>query len=96
MQGYKVYYTNIPTLPFKLWTEHEVEGSGELTTIGNLRPNHTYTISVLAYNSVGDGPRSEPKQVITRQGGMCGCVGQTSVDVKGYFGDLSFQGISYQ
>ena len=69
LQGYKVFYTNMPNLPMRLWTIHRVEGNSKLTTIGELQPNKTYTVSVLAYNSVGDGPRSEKKQVMTRQGG---------------------------
>ena len=60
----------MPNLPMRLWTIHRVEGNVKLTTIGELQPNKTYTVSVLAYNSVGDGPRSEKKQVMTRQGGQ--------------------------
>ena len=58
-----------PDLPITLWTLHQVDNS-ELTTISNLLTNRTYTISVLAYTSVGDGPLSEPIQVKTQQGGM--------------------------
>ncbi len=67
-QGYKVYYTMTPDLPITLWTLHAVDNS-QLTTISNLLTNRTYTISVLALTSVGDGPLSEPIQVRTQQGG---------------------------
>jgi len=68
LQGYKVYYTLTPELPISLWTVHVVEGS-RLTTIPNLLTNRTYTVQVLAYTSVGDGPLSQPTQVKLQQGG---------------------------
>ncbi len=58
-----------PDLPISLWTLHQVDNS-QLTTISNLLTNRTYTVSVLAYTSVGDGPLSEPIKVKTQQGGM--------------------------
>ena len=65
-----MYYTLNPELPVSMWIMHEVAGgNSQLTTISELMPNRTYTISVLAYNSVGEGPRSEPKLVMTTQGG---------------------------
>lgn len=68
IRGYKVYYTLSPAeLPVSLWTVHQVDNS-QLTTITNLMTNRTYTISVLAFTSVGDGPLSEPIQVKTQQG----------------------------
>jgi len=68
MQGYKVYYTLTPDLPIPLWVVHKVEGS-RLTTIPNLLPNRTYTLKVLAFTAIGDGPLSEPIQVKMQQGG---------------------------
>lgn len=68
LQGYKVYYTLTPDLPIPLWTVHEVEGS-RLTNIPNLLTNRTYTLRVLAYTEVGDGPLSEQMQVKMQQGG---------------------------
>ena len=67
-QGYKVYYTLTPDLPITLWTLQPVD-SNVLTTISNLQTNRTYTISVLAFTNVGDGPLSEHIQVRTQQGG---------------------------
>jgi len=69
LQGYKVYYTRTPDMPIPLWTVHVVEGS-RLTTIPNLLTNRTYTLKVLAYTAVGDGPLSEPIQVKMQQGGI--------------------------
>ena len=69
LQGYKVYYTLTPDLPRDLWTVHVVEGS-RLTTIPNLLTNRTYTVKVLAYTAVGDGPLSNPIQVKLQQGGI--------------------------
>jgi len=68
-QGYKVYYTLKPDMPIPLWTVHVVDGS-RLTTIPNLLTNRTYTVKVLAYTAVGDGPLSEPIQVKLQQGGI--------------------------
>ena len=69
LQGYKVFYTLTPDLPISLWTVHVVEGS-MLTTIPNLLTNRTYSIKVLAYTEVGDGPHSEQIQVKMQQGGI--------------------------
>jgi len=57
-----------PDLPIPLWTVHNVDGS-RLTTIANLLPNRTYTLKVLAYTAVGDGPLSDEIQVKMQQGG---------------------------
>lgn len=67
-----------PDLPISLWTLHQVDNS-QLTTISNLLTNRTYTISVLAYTSVGDGPLSEPIQVRTQQGGRSSLISSLSV-----------------
>ena len=69
LQGYKVYYTLTPELPIPLWTVHVVEGS-RLTTIANMMTNRTYTLRVLAYTAVGDGPLSDQIQVKMQQGGI--------------------------
>lgn len=63
-----MYYTLKPDLPIPLWTVHNVEGS-MLTTIPNLLTNRTYTLKVLAYTAVGDGPLSDQVQVKMQQGG---------------------------
>lgn len=67
-QGYKVFYTLTPDLPISLWTVHPVDNS-QLTTITNLLTNRTYTMSVLAYTGLGDGPLSDAIAVRTNQGG---------------------------
>ena len=68
LQGYKVYYTLSPDLPINLWTLHNVDNS-HLTTISNLLTNRTYSICVLAYTDIGEGPLSQHIQVVTQQGG---------------------------
>ncbi|XP_053394772.1 tyrosine-protein phosphatase Lar-like isoform X3 [Mercenaria mercenaria] len=68
IQGYKVFYTTNPDLPIVLWMNQEVAGENKMTTISGLIPNSTYTICVLAYSSMGQGPLSVPVQVMTRQG----------------------------
>lgn len=72
-QGYKVYYTLSPEQPVELWTVHPVEGGLELTTITNLLTNRTYTIRILAFTSVGDGPLSDILHVKMQPGGLSIC-----------------------
>ncbi|XP_045197640.2 receptor-type tyrosine-protein phosphatase delta-like [Mercenaria mercenaria] len=67
IQGYKIFYTTNPDLPVVLWMNQEVAGENKMTTISDLIPNNTYTICVLAYSSMGQGPLSVPVQVMTRQ-----------------------------
>lgn len=67
-QGYKVYFTLAPSDPMSSWSLHSVDAT-QLTTISGLGPNQTYTVSVVAYTSVGDGPPSEPLVVKTQLGG---------------------------
>lgn len=68
-QGYKVFYTKKPEDPIFFWEQQEVKSDNRLATISGLTPNVTYTISVLAYSGVGQGPMSHPTQVLTTQGG---------------------------
>jgi len=44
--------------------------NGQLTTIGSLLTNETYTISVAAFTDIGEGPASEPMHVRTQLGGQ--------------------------
>ncbi|XP_031751430.1 receptor-type tyrosine-protein phosphatase delta isoform X37 [Xenopus tropicalis] len=67
IQGYRVYYTMDPTQHINSWTKHNVADS-QITTIGNLEPQKTYSVKVLAFTSVGDGPLSNDIQVITQTG----------------------------
>ncbi|XP_021235674.1 receptor-type tyrosine-protein phosphatase delta isoform X10 [Numida meleagris] len=67
IQGYRVYYTMDPTQHVNNWLKHNVADS-HITTIGNLVPQKTYSVKVLAFTSVGDGPLSSDIQVITQTG----------------------------
>ncbi|KAJ1085299.1 hypothetical protein NDU88_005432 [Pleurodeles waltl] len=67
IRGYRVYFTMEPDKPVNDWQKYIVEGS-HLTTVKSLREDETYTVRVLAYTSVGDGPLSEPMQIKTQQG----------------------------
>lgn len=68
IQGYRVYYTMDPTQHVNNWMKHNVADS-QITTIGNLVPQKTYSVKVLAFTSIGDGPLSSDIQVITQTGG---------------------------
>ncbi|XP_006881363.1 PREDICTED: receptor-type tyrosine-protein phosphatase delta isoform X2 [Elephantulus edwardii] len=67
IQGYRVYYTMDPTQHVSNWMKHNVADS-QITTIGNLVPQKTYSVKVLAFTSIGDGPLSSDIQVITQTG----------------------------
>ncbi|XP_044074250.1 receptor-type tyrosine-protein phosphatase S-like isoform X10 [Siniperca chuatsi] len=62
VKGYRVYYTTDPSRPMNEWQIHNVQDS-VITTIQNLVTSETYTIQVLAFTSVGDGPFSDPVHV---------------------------------
>lgn len=59
------------------WHIHNVQDS-VITTIQSLVPSETYTVQVLAFTSVGDGPFSDPVHVKVLPGGqsisLCVCV----------------------
>ncbi|XP_053321944.1 receptor-type tyrosine-protein phosphatase delta [Spea bombifrons] len=67
IQGYRVYYTMDPTQHINSWTKYNVADS-QITTIGELVSQKTYSVKVLAFTSVGDGPLSNEIQVITQTG----------------------------
>ncbi|XP_068808954.1 receptor-type tyrosine-protein phosphatase F isoform X18 [Struthio camelus] len=67
IRGYRVYYTTDPHLPVSMWQKHNTDDS-HLTTVGSLITGTTYSIRVLAFTSVGDGPPSDIIQVKTQQG----------------------------
>ncbi|XP_019369003.1 PREDICTED: receptor-type tyrosine-protein phosphatase S isoform X14 [Gavialis gangeticus] len=67
IRGYRVYYTMEPDQPVSNWQKHNMDDS-LLTTVGSLLEDETYTVRVLAFTSVGDGPLSDPIQVKTQQG----------------------------
>ncbi|XP_056427681.1 receptor-type tyrosine-protein phosphatase S isoform X6 [Hyla sarda] len=67
IRGYRVYYTMEPNQLVSSWEKYNVDDN-LLTTIANLAEHETYTVRVLAFTSVGDGPLSDPIQVKTQQG----------------------------
>ncbi|KAM7387988.1 hypothetical protein PAMP_024192 [Pampus punctatissimus] len=87
IKGYRVYYTMDDYQPMSLWQIHNVQDS-IITTIQSLVPQETYTIKVLAFTSVGDGPFSEPIHVKVLQGVpgqpskfQVGAVSDTSIEL---------------
>uniref|UniRef100_A0A1A7X8Q7 protein-tyrosine-phosphatase n=1 Tax=Iconisemion striatum TaxID=60296 RepID=A0A1A7X8Q7_9TELE len=87
IKGYRVYYTMDNSQPMSLWQIHNVQDS-IITTIQSLVPEETYTIKVLAFTSVGDGPFSEPIHVKVLQGVpgqpskfQVGAVSDTSIEL---------------
>ena len=68
-----MYYTLTPELPVTLWTVHEVHENALLTTISNLIDSRTYSLRLLAFTDVGDGPLSPVLNVNTTvTTGLCG------------------------
>ncbi|KAL0966396.1 hypothetical protein UPYG_G00294820 [Umbra pygmaea] len=62
VKGYRVYYTMDPSQPMSLWQIQNVQDS-TVITIQSLVPSETYSVRVLAFTSVGDGPFSDPVPV---------------------------------
>ncbi|XP_012577672.1 PREDICTED: receptor-type tyrosine-protein phosphatase F isoform X11 [Condylura cristata] len=67
VRGYRVYYTPDARRPLSAWHKHNTD-AGLLTTVGSLLPGITYSLRVLAFTAVGDGPPSPAIQVKTQQG----------------------------
>ncbi|XP_049549934.1 receptor-type tyrosine-protein phosphatase F isoform X5 [Orcinus orca] len=67
LRGYRVYYTPDSRRPLSAWHKHNTD-AGLLTTVGSLLPGITYSLRVLAFTAVGDGPPSPTIQVKTQQG----------------------------
>ncbi|XP_064194141.1 receptor-type tyrosine-protein phosphatase F isoform X12 [Anguilla rostrata] len=67
IRGYRVYYTTSHQARVHTWQVHNTDDS-RLTTISGLVPDTTYSIRVLGFTSVGDGPLSDVLQVKTQQG----------------------------
>nr|XP_020770452.1 receptor-type tyrosine-protein phosphatase F isoform X9 [Odocoileus virginianus texanus] len=67
VRGYRVYYTPDSRRPLSAWHKHNTD-AGLLTTVGSLLPGITYSLRVLAFTAVGDGPPSTTIQVKTQQG----------------------------
>ncbi|XP_030647921.1 protein tyrosine phosphatase receptor type Fa isoform X4 [Chanos chanos] len=67
IRGYRVYYSPNLEAPLSTWSKHNTDDS-RLTTISGLVPDITYSLRVLGFTSVGDGPPSDVLQVKTQQG----------------------------
>ncbi|KAJ8011476.1 hypothetical protein DPEC_G00058610 [Dallia pectoralis] len=67
IRGYRVYYSSYPGAPVSAWQKHNTD-DGRLTTISGLTTDITYSLRVLGFTSVGDGPPSDVLQVKTQQG----------------------------
>ncbi|XP_061096134.1 protein tyrosine phosphatase receptor type Fa isoform X4 [Conger conger] len=67
IRGYRVYYTTSHQAALSNWQKHNTDDS-RLTTISGLTTDITYSIRVLGFTSVGDGPPSDVLQVKTQQG----------------------------
>ncbi|XP_031666142.1 receptor-type tyrosine-protein phosphatase F isoform X5 [Oncorhynchus kisutch] len=67
IRGYRVYYSSDMNDPLSGWQKHNTDDS-RLTTISGLTTDITYSLRVLGFTSVGDGPPSDVLQVKTQQG----------------------------
>ncbi|XP_047669386.1 protein tyrosine phosphatase receptor type Fa isoform X6 [Tachysurus fulvidraco] len=70
IRGYRVYYTHDAHsyAPLSAWYKHNTADAAQLATISNLVPSTTYSLRVLAFTAVGDGPPSHTLQIKTLQG----------------------------
>ncbi|XP_034529847.1 receptor-type tyrosine-protein phosphatase F-like [Notolabrus celidotus] len=67
IHGYRVYYSSEHGAPLSAWQEHNTDNS-QLTTISGLTTNITYSLRMLGFTSVGDGPLSDVLQIKAQQG----------------------------
>nr|XP_019936793.1 PREDICTED: receptor-type tyrosine-protein phosphatase F isoform X2 [Paralichthys olivaceus] len=67
IRGYRVYYSSTQNNPLSAWQKHNTDNS-QLTTISGLTTDITYSLRVLGFTSVGDGPPSDVVQIKTQQG----------------------------
>uniref|UniRef100_A0A4W6C3A2 Receptor-type tyrosine-protein phosphatase F n=1 Tax=Lates calcarifer TaxID=8187 RepID=A0A4W6C3A2_LATCA len=67
IRGYRIYYSSLHDAPLSAWQKHNTDDS-QLTTISGLTTDITYSLRVLAFTSVGDGPPSDVLQIKTQQG----------------------------
>lgn len=68
IRGYRVFYSPEDAAPLTAWQTHQTDDS-QLTNISSLVPGITYSLRVLAFTSVGDGPLSDLLQIKTQLGG---------------------------
>ncbi|XP_019712310.1 receptor-type tyrosine-protein phosphatase F-like [Hippocampus comes] len=84
IRGFRIYYSSDHAAPLSAWHKHNTDDSS-LTTISGLTPDITYSLRVLGFTSVGDGPPSEVLQVKTQQGvpsQPSGFVAETELDTR--------------
>ncbi|XP_056233807.1 protein tyrosine phosphatase receptor type Fa isoform X3 [Seriola aureovittata] len=67
IRGYRVYYSSAYDAPLNKWQKHNTDDS-QLTTISGLTTDISYSLRVLGFTSVGDGPPSDVLQIKTQQG----------------------------
>ncbi|KAM4739996.1 protein tyrosine phosphatase receptor type Fa, partial [Anableps anableps] len=67
LQGYRIYYSSEPNNPISTWQIHNINDS-KFTSISGLTPNITYSLRMLGFTAVGDGPLSDVLQIKTQQG----------------------------
>ncbi|XP_068449271.1 protein tyrosine phosphatase receptor type Fa isoform X3 [Clinocottus analis] len=67
IRGYRVYYSADDDAPLSAWQKHNTDDS-QLTTVSGLTADITYSLRVLGFTSVGDGPPSDVLQIKTQQG----------------------------
>ncbi|XP_061744737.1 protein tyrosine phosphatase receptor type Fa isoform X5 [Nerophis ophidion] len=67
IRGYRVYYSSDQEAPLSAWQKHNTDDS-QLTTVADLTPDLTYSVRVLGFTSVGDGPPSDVLLIKTQQG----------------------------
>uniref|UniRef100_A0A8C6PJ56 Receptor-type tyrosine-protein phosphatase F n=1 Tax=Nothobranchius furzeri TaxID=105023 RepID=A0A8C6PJ56_NOTFU len=68
IQGYRIYYSSEPSEQSSTWKIHNTDES-RFTTISGLTPGLTYSLKMLGFTAVGDGPLSDVLQIKTQQGG---------------------------
>ncbi|MEQ2301099.1 hypothetical protein AMECASPLE_032555, partial [Ameca splendens] len=67
LQGYRIYYSSEPNDPLSSWQTHNINDS-KFTSITGLMPNITYSLRMLGFTSMGEGPLSDVLQIKTQQG----------------------------
>uniref|UniRef100_A0A8C6PLD9 Receptor-type tyrosine-protein phosphatase F n=1 Tax=Nothobranchius furzeri TaxID=105023 RepID=A0A8C6PLD9_NOTFU len=67
IQGYRIYYSSEPSEQSSTWKIHNTDES-RFTTISGLTPGLTYSLKMLGFTAVGDGPLSDVLQIKTQQG----------------------------
>ncbi|XP_016521996.1 receptor-type tyrosine-protein phosphatase F-like isoform X3 [Poecilia formosa] len=66
LQGYRIFYSSEPSNPLSTWQIHNTNDS-KFTSISELTPNITYSLRMLGFTSMGDGPLSDVLQLKTQQ-----------------------------